>query len=465
MPLGEHDKRSRAECHLLQEVYRATLVIDKLPDKCYDRKEKETKTGRSKHMHYEKFKGKADVRRLLEHSDRGQTGVADHKHSNKQIDPECSHLNYELKDRGGLSAVEYHRKRIEQIAEETKQRTGKSLRKDAVTLCSWVVTAPQDLPEDKQAKFFQKAYEWFSERYGEDNIVTAAVHLDETSPHLHLQFTPIIEDKNGTRRLCAKDLETRKTLQTVHQKLEKYLTQELGCKVTLLNGATDNGNKTITELKIATLQVQVKELSNQLAELRTARADEVSRIGKMFQGVAEKVKLGHKLNSSEMQTLERTAQVVGELQKIQAEVEQAKNIAENHEKALQEHEKVLQERKQHFDEEVHAKAQELSESVVVRSQRTINEVKRQTSTEIDKIQQERDKVVKQKAVIQEQLRQERERLEQALEIATRYAYLVNEIGVPNQWQQFDDECWQQLQALREPQEEQKQIQKNYGIDW
>ena len=97
-------------------------------------------------MHYEKFKGKADVRRVLEHSDRGQAGVSDHEHSNEKIDPERSHLNYELKDRGGLSAVEYHRKRIEQIAEETKQRTGKALRKDAVTLCSWAVTAPQDLP-------------------------------------------------------------------------------------------------------------------------------------------------------------------------------------------------------------------------------------------------------------------------------------------------------------------------------
>jgi hypothetical protein len=200
-------------------------------------------------MHYEKFKGKADVRRVLEHSDRGQEGVSEHEHSNDKIDPERSHLNYELKDRGGLSAVEYHRQRIEQIAEETKERTGKVLRKDAVTLCSWAVTAPQDLPEDKQEDFFRECYAWFSERYGEDNIVTAAVHLDETSPHMHLQFTPIIEDKDGTRRLCAKDLETRGKLKTVHQKLEKHLTKELGCKVTLLNGATANGNKTVNELK------------------------------------------------------------------------------------------------------------------------------------------------------------------------------------------------------------------------
>ena len=429
-----------------REVYLATLALDKLNRNCYN-KGKGWNENRKEQagMHYEKFKGKADVRRVLEHSDRGQAGVSDHEHSNEKIDPERSHLNYELKDRGGLSAVEYHR------------RTGKALRKDAVTLCSWAVTAPQDLPEDKQAEFFKKAYEWFSERYGEDNIVTAAVHLDETSPHLHLQFTPIIEDKDGTRRLCAKDLETRRTLQTVHQKLEKHLTQELGYKVTLLNGATDNGNKTITELKLATLQAQVKELSDQLAELRTARADEVGRIGKAFQGVAEKVKLGHKLNSSEMQTLERTAQVVGELQKIQAEAEQAKNAAESHEKALQE-------RERHFDEEVQAKAQELSESVVVRSQREVNDTKKQASAAIDKMRQERDTAVKQQAVLQQQLRQERERTEQAIELATGYAYLTNEIGVPDHLQELDGEYWQQLQALRQPEQEQEQTpKKSFGM--
>ena len=152
-----------------------------------------------------------------------------------------------------------------------------------------------------------------------------------------------------------------------------------------------------------------------------------------------------------MQTLERTAQVVGELQKIQAEAEQAKNAAESHEKALQE-------RERHFNEEVQAKAQELSESVVVRSQRTVNDIKKQASAEIDKMRQERDTAVKQQAILQQQLRQERERSEQAIELATGYAYLTNEIGVPDHLQELDSEYWQQLQALRQP--EQKQEQKH-----
>ena len=343
-------------------------------------------------MHYEKFKGKADVRRVLEHSDRGQEGVSEHEHSNDKIDPERSHLNYELKDRGGLSAVEYHRKRIEQIAEETKQRTGKALRKDAVTLCSWAVTAPQDLPEDKQEDFFRECYAWFSERYGEDNIVTAAVHLDETSPHLHLQFTPIIEDKDGTRRLCAKDLETRRTLQTVHQKLEKHLTQELGCKVILLNGATDNGNKTITELKLATLQAQVKELSDQLAELRTARSEDVFEKAGAIKAIAEKVSGGKKLTPAEVESVNNLAATVGlvqaEFERLSAEAEKAKAEAETAKKDAETHEKALSEREGQFNAKVRAEAQRLAQDAVRRSQSEVSAVKAQASTEIDKAQQE-----------------------------------------------------------------------------
>ena len=206
-------------------------------------------------MHYAKY-GKAAVGSILMHSDRGINGPDTHEHSNESIDRSRTHLNYDLKDRGGQTAYAYYKEWIEKIAEETKQRTGKSIRKDAVTLCSWAVTVPKDLPEDKHADFFNAVYKWFSARYGEDNIVTAAVHMDETTPHMHLQFTPIIE-KKGIRKLCAKECETKRTLGKVHQELQKYLIQELGCDVNILNGATDQGNKTVLQLQVGSLQEQV----------------------------------------------------------------------------------------------------------------------------------------------------------------------------------------------------------------
>lgn len=216
-------------------------------------------------MHYVKY-GKAAVGSILLHSDRGIDSPDTHEHSNENIDRSRTHLNYDLKERGGQTAYAYYKQRIDRMAAETKERTGKSIRKDAVTLCSWAVTAPKDLPEDKQADFFKAAYDWFSERYGADNIVTAAVHMDESTPHMHLQFTPIIE-KDGVRKLCAKELETQRTLATAHQKLQKYLEKSLGCEVNLLNGATEGGNKTLQQLKAEKLAERVEELETKIVEL------------------------------------------------------------------------------------------------------------------------------------------------------------------------------------------------------
>lgn len=219
-------------------------------------------------MHFAKYQRGA-VGSILLHSDRGIDRPDNHKHSNESIDKTRTHLNYDLKDRNGLTAYEYYKRRIDDIANETKERTGKNIRKDAVTLCSWVLTAPKELPEEKLQDFFTAAYSWFAERYCEDNIVTAAVHMDETSPHLHLQFTPIIE-KDGLRRLCAKDIETRKTLSTAHQELQKHLESTLGTPCNVLNGATVNGNKTIIELKTAECAKKLLRLEEKVTNEQVA---------------------------------------------------------------------------------------------------------------------------------------------------------------------------------------------------
>lgn len=234
-------------------------------------------------MNYSKFKGDADVRRLLEHSDRGIDSPDTHNHSNKNIDSSRTALNYDLKNRHGQTAYLYYKNKIEKIAEYTKARTGKSIRKDAVTLCSWIVTAPKDLPDEKLRPFFENIYAWFSERYGEDNVVTASVHMDEVQPHIHFQFVPIIE-KDGIRKLCAKDMETPTTLKNAHLQLQQYLEQKLDCDVNLLNGATENGNKTVSELKTETLAKQIAEMKhireeanktaeNALKQLEKVKAD------------------------------------------------------------------------------------------------------------------------------------------------------------------------------------------------
>ena len=58
------------------------------------------------------------------------------------------------------------------------------------------------LPAGEQKELFQSVTDFMKQRVGKQNILSAIVHMDETSPHMHLCFCPITKDG----RLCAKDI-------------------------------------------------------------------------------------------------------------------------------------------------------------------------------------------------------------------------------------------------------------------
>ena len=69
-----------------------------------------------------------------------------------------------------------------------------------------LITASPDFFKKKSPKeiqeFFQRAADFLIRRVGKENIVSAVVHMDEKTPHLHLVFVPLTEDN----RLCAKEI-------------------------------------------------------------------------------------------------------------------------------------------------------------------------------------------------------------------------------------------------------------------
>lgn len=81
----------------------------------------------------------------------------------------------------------------------------RKVRSDAVYLVSFVLGASPEFfrvsTTEKQYAFFRDCVKFFQSKYGEENVLSAVVHLDETNPHLHLNLIPIVNGK-----LCAKDL-------------------------------------------------------------------------------------------------------------------------------------------------------------------------------------------------------------------------------------------------------------------
>lgn len=51
-------------------------------------------------------------------------------------------------------------------------------------------------------EYFNRAFDFLKERVGEENIISAVVHMDEKTPHLHLCFVPLTKDG----RLSAKEI-------------------------------------------------------------------------------------------------------------------------------------------------------------------------------------------------------------------------------------------------------------------
>ncbi len=117
-------------------------------------------------------------------------------------------------------------------------------------MCSWVITAPKELPKEELHAFFKASYEFMAKRYGEENVISAYVHMDETTPHIHFAFVPVTPDKKkGGYKVSAKEVIDKRELLVFHKELAKHLEKSLGHSVGVLNGATAQGNKTIAELK------------------------------------------------------------------------------------------------------------------------------------------------------------------------------------------------------------------------
>lgn len=163
--------------------------------------------------------------------------------SKSLIDPERTHLNYNLADTDQpLSQLDFIHKRLSEIKVLN--------RKDVNVFCDWIVTAPQELAENEYDDFFKETYKFLNDRYGKDNVISAYVHMDESQPHIHYAFVPVAMDKKkNIPKLSAKEVITLKELKSFHKDLSTRLNSFFGRDIGILNGATDLGNQTIKQLR------------------------------------------------------------------------------------------------------------------------------------------------------------------------------------------------------------------------
>ena len=143
-------------------------------------------------LRFAKYKG-PEIGHIEAHNEREKEKYA----SNPDVDTARSHLNFHLV----MPERKYRAEAEKQIA-----AAGCRTRSDSVRVVEALVTASPEFFNGKKRSevraYFTEALEFIKQNQNPDTIISAVVHMDEKTPHMHLCFVPLTEDK----RLSAKEI-------------------------------------------------------------------------------------------------------------------------------------------------------------------------------------------------------------------------------------------------------------------
>lgn len=183
------------------------------------------------HTHREEMRGGNKVGYAVVHMMKIKSGAVGgiQSHNNREHEPKTnpdvdmsrSEDNYDL-----IPCDNYKRSIKEKLSNLVE--SSRAVRKDAVVVCNFIVTSDNEtmdaLGADCQREFFQDSVKWFSDRYGADRVLNATVHMDETTPHLHIGVMPITQDG----RLSAKAIFTKTEMKAIQTEFARDVGEKYG---------------------------------------------------------------------------------------------------------------------------------------------------------------------------------------------------------------------------------------------
>lgn len=187
---------------------------------------------------------------MLKHYERAKDADGQYlKFGNQDIDTKRTGQNYNLAP--SHNQLDFIHKRLSEVYCMN--------RKDVNVMCSWVVTAPEDLKPEQEKQFFQEAYSFLEGKYGRENVVSSYVHKDEKTPHMHFCFMPVVSDPKRGQKVSAYECVKKRDLEQFHEQLQRHLDAR-GISCSVINEATREGNKAIKELKQGTARQTLQKV-------------------------------------------------------------------------------------------------------------------------------------------------------------------------------------------------------------
>ena len=264
-------------------------------------------------LRFAKYKG-PEISNIEAHNERTKDEYA----SNPDIDKSRSCLNFHL-----LEPERKYRAEAERQIKDAGCRT----RSDSVRLVEALVTAtPEFFKGKKKAEikaYFQEALDFIREHQDQKTIISAVVHMDEKTPHMHLSFVPLTADG----RLCAKEIVGNKKKLTQWQDrfwehmVKKYPDLERG------ESASETGRDHIPPRvfkQMARLTKQAERLDMLLSDVKLSNYKERTAEAEKAVLKAENESLTDKLKKSQQQSTLKKLQDA----KLQSDYEAAQAVLE-----------------------------------------------------------------------------------------------------------------------------------------
>ena len=219
-------------------------------------------------LHMDKFKKEA-IRGIQSHNRRERES-----HSNPDIDYDRSAANYELHETAASNYAEVIQNRIDDLL------LVKAVRKDAVRMCGLIVTSDKAffdaLTPEETRRFFEESKAFLTEFVGAENVVSAMVHMDEKTPHMHFFHVPVTQDG----RLNANKIYTRQSLRKLQSELPAYL-QSRGFAIE--RGVEQTPGSAKKHLDTREFKQQKEELARLAQEVAVLMRDSLRSLGLLGQ--------------------------------------------------------------------------------------------------------------------------------------------------------------------------------------
>lgn len=281
---------------------------------------------------------------------------------NDMIDLDRTHLNYDLVV-SELNLYQRAKERVDQLKSENKR-----VQKNSVITYSNIITIPESaakkMSNEQMQDYFKTCHDYFADRFGKENVLSAKVHLDETTPHMHLHFMPI--DKE-TGRLQARTTMNKAALNQIHDEIPERL-REKGFDVIRGSGEKTKQKLDIHEYKAkldlekekVELEKQTSKLSRRLNELeeehiilhrevyyrRTEKSIKLQKIEKGFEEKVEaaKTEANQKISMIQEEVTKFEYDMSQNQERLIMDTQDMNGLLDATKKDLEEHQKQLNER-------------------------------------------------------------------------------------------------------------------------